>query len=105
MVWVFNRFRRGDLRGSADALDKSVSFSDDDDGDSAYGSGAGLRGKCVRSSEQCIFENGVNFCPCGKSGVIRIAISHVGDLLISGTDGSIRFLTGRLHIALGRKVF
>ena len=40
-----------------------------------------------------------------RRNVIVMAISHVGDLLIFGTDGFVSFLDGKFRKECGAKVF
>ena len=56
-----------------------------------------LRDQCVGNNEKCIFETGENFRADGKGNATGFLISHVGYLLISGTDDFIEFSAGEME--------
>ena len=91
------------LGGKATLLDKSLFFWAS--GDSHYGFGRGLRVKCIGVNEKGIFEANKDFAPGEKRDVVGISISHVGDLLIYGSNSFISYLSRKLENRYGVKAF
>ena len=65
-----------------------------------YGFGKGYRDKRTGSSEECVTEFGENIGSGAESNVLGMAISHVGDLLISVSDIFIAFCMGNMEQSL-----
>ena len=64
----------------------------------------GPRGKHIGEYAKCISEANKDYGTDGKRDVVRMLISHVGDLLISGPDSFIAYLSGKLEHEYGVKV-
>ena len=64
----------------------------------------GFRDKCIGGNEKGIFAAGGGFGPGGNRNVVGMAIPHVVDLPISGSDLSIGF-SDQIGNELGFKLF
>ena len=61
--------------------------------------------ECICDNERCIFEINEGSGSEEKRHAVGMAISHVGDLLISGTEDFIEYLPGGLVGAFSVTVF
>ena len=83
-----------DLWGEATLIDKSVCFRSDSD--SNYNFGECLRGCRTDNSENGILEIEQNRGSIGRENLVGVSISHVGDLVVTGSDMFIRFISGEM---------
>ena len=60
-------------------------------------------GNCIGCSGKCIFDEDHDFGTGEKRDVVRMPISHVGDLLVSGPDACISYLSGKLKMNTASK--